>query len=626
MALHPHSTDRMKLTTTRFLFLAALLAVMASLLFSLGLGGSFVLDDAQTIVNNSLIQIERLDKESLLDAAASFQAGHGSRPLAMVSFALDFWRHGSLDAATFKTTNLVIHALTTFGLALMLRKLLLLARWPSQRAAAVALLIALVWAIHPLQVSAVLYVVQRMQTLVTLFLVWALWAYLALRQAQIEARLGWPFGLLAAGLWLLALASKEDAALLPAYCLLLELTVLRFAAADPARERGLRRTYLGLCGLGIAAFLFWALPHYWSWESYPGREFNSIERLLTQARVLVMYLGQIVLPLPSWMPFNYDNLVISRNLLSPVTTLPALLLVLGLLACAWRWRLRRPVFAFGVLLFFAGHFISSNVVNLELVFEHRNHLPLIGALLALGDLFIAASQRWRIPHRWMAVLVVCIVLGVGSAGAVRAYMWGEPVRFAKYNVEISPHSTRAWLALGGTYFDLAGRRNGKGSPYLDLAIMTNEAAADKTGSASAYSNIVIYKTIQGTVTQGDWMRLLQRLREVPMSPPNKNILWTTIANVRAGIALDEAQVLELVDLITRRADLQPLEHYQVGVFIYTQTQQPELALPQFLRAAGSLPADNREIVNLRAELTKQGRADWAEQIGATHAQPRNEPH
>lgn len=149
--------------TRRFLLLSVLCALAAGAVMGLGLGGGFVLDDAQTIVNNPLVHITELNRESLLTAAASFQAGHGSRPLAMLSFALDYWRHGGLDAPTFKATNLLIHVLTTLALAWMLRKLLTLARWPERRAAAGALVIALAWGIHPLQVSTVLYVVQRMK-------------------------------------------------------------------------------------------------------------------------------------------------------------------------------------------------------------------------------------------------------------------------------------------------------------------------------------------------------------------------------------------------------------------------------------------------------------------------------
>lgn len=614
----------MNLANGRFLLLALLAALLAAGLFSLGLSGSFVLDDAHTIVDNPLIKVETLDRDSLVYAASSF---NGSRPLAMVSFGLDYWRHGSLDPATFKATNLFIHALTTFFLALFFRRLLLLAQWPPQRAAIAALLLALAWAIHPLQVSAVLYVVQRMQTLSTLFLVLALWAYLGLRQAQMADRRGWPHGALAALFWLLALASKEDAALLPAYCLLLELTVLRFGAAQPWRAHSLRRLYLVMTLAGTAFYFFWALPHYWSAEAYGGRDFNSAERLLTQARVLAMYLGQIVLPLPGLMPFNYDAMPVSRGLLQPLATLPALLLVAALLAWAWAWRKRRPLFALGVLLFFAGHFISSNVVALELAFEHRNHLPLIGAVLALGDLLAAAWQRWNLRQPWAAVCVAALLVAVGAAGAARAWIWGDPVRFAEYNVRAAPDSSRARLALGGIYFDLAGRKAGKGSPWLAKAIETVEEAAERTGSPSAWSNVVIYKTIQGSVTQADWDGLLQRLETAEMTLATRNILTTMMTNIRAGIGLDETQTMRVAEVITRRAKFTAAEYLHLGSMIYTKTAQPEAALPYFLRAAERLPLRDAGLLRLCSDLRNLGRDDWAQAIeqanAASHDAPSN---
>lgn len=606
----------MNLTTRRFLLLALSVAVAGAALFSLGLGGSFVLDDAHTIVDNPLIQITALNGDSLLYAAASFG---GARPLAMLSFALDYWRHGSLDAATFKATNLTIHAMTTFGLALFLRKLLLLAQWPVQHAATVALVLALLWAVHPLQVSAVLYVVQRMQTMASLYLVWALWAYICLRQAQIEDRPGWPFGLLSAALWLLALLSKEDAVMLPAYFLLLELTVLRFRAAQDFRARSLRHTYLLMTVIGTATFVLWALPHYWVWDAYPGRDFNSLERLLTQARVLAIYLGQIVFPLPSLMPFNYDTFVPSRSLLQPLTTLVSLLLMAGLLAWAWLWRTRRPVFALGVLLFFAGHFVTSNVIGLELIFEHRNHLPLVGILLALADLALWAKEHWRIPSRAWIALVCCCVLLVGAAGGLRAHAWGEPIRFARYSVDVAPDSPRAWLVLGGTYFDLAGRRHGKDNPYLTQAIEALEEATTKIDSPSVLSNIVIYKSIQGNVTPADWGRLLAHLDQAPMTPATRNIAWTTLKNLQAGIPLDPDQALRVIEAIVQRAEFTSAEYQKIGTTLYTKTSRPDRALHYFLRAAETSPPGTVSVLGLATDLRNQGREDWAQAIEQANA-------
>lgn len=616
---HPDDLNTMILTDTRFLVLAALVAVGAGSLFCLGLGGGFVLDDAQTIVTNTLVHVTTLDRASLLEAAGSFQAGGGTRPLPMLTFALDYWREGGLHAAAFKATNILIHVLTTFLVALLVRRLLLLAGWSSQRAAVCALVLALLWAVHPLQVSSVLYVVQRMQTMATLFVVLTLWAYLGLRRAEIEDRPGWRHAMLGLFFWLLALASKEDAILVPLYALVLELTVLGFRVARPERERGLRRSWLAASLLGVGILVFWVIPHLWSWEPYPGRDFNSLDRLLTQGRVLVMYLGQILVPLPALMPFNYDHLEISRGLLSPVTTVLSLLLLMAIFAWAWLWRKSRPVFSCGVLLFFAGHAVSSSVLGLEMAFEHRNHLPLIGMLLAVADLVVAAFQRWRPASFWAAPAVVTALVLVTVAGAVRAYAWGDPIRFAQHNVNNAPQSPRSWLTLGGTYFDLAGRRNGRGSPYLDRAIKAVEEGAERTGSVPGYSNVVIYKTVAGTVTQADWDRLLTRLEEVPMLPHNRNVLWTTITNLRAGIGLDFPQALKVIESVSRRAALAPGELFRIALFLYLDSPQPEAALPFFVRAAQAMPPGDETIMRLQRELIEQGRPEWARAMSQANA-------
>src|SRR5690606_8995695 len=143
-------------------------------------------------------------------------------------------------------------------------------------------------------------------------------------------------------LWILALGCKEDSVLLPAYTLALELTVLRFAAADARLATLLRRGYL-IAAVGAAAeFRFWVVPHRWRWDAYPGRDFSTPQRLLTQARVLCLYLWQILVPLPRHMPFYYDWLQPSRGLLQPWTTLPALVVVAALPALSLWLRRRWP--------------------------------------------------------------------------------------------------------------------------------------------------------------------------------------------------------------------------------------------------------------------------------------------
>lgn len=598
----------------RFALLAVLCAISAVGLMVPGLDGGFMFDDRPNIQENGALHVGQLNGEALRDAAYSFQPGQGTRALSMVSFALDHWRAGGLDPKAFKVTNLLIHALTAFALAFLLRRLLSLAGWSPRQATWAALAMTGIWAIHPLQVSSVLYVVQRMQTLCTLFMVLALWTYLCARQAQIEGRRSRTPLILTLLFWLLGFAAKEDAILLPAYALVLELTVLRFRAAQPSITKGLERGYLYATLAGFALYAFVLLPHYWSWEDYPGRTFSSAERLLTQARVLVMYLGQIVLPLPQRMTFFYDDLQISRGLLDPPSTLASLAIIGALLAAAWRWRGQRPVFACGVLLFFAGHFITSNVLNLEMVFEHRNHLPLIGACLAMGDLAVAVMQRWRIHSAWVsgACLLALVAMGLGTSS--RAQAWGEPLRFARYSVAIAPHSERAWLALGGTYADFSGLR--PGNRYLQEAIDACERGARQVDSVLLLGNIVNYKTIQRSVTPADWRRFHERLEKAPMTLQNRHVVWTQIRNARRGIPMDERGVLQTMAIVSRRATFSPEDNLQLASYAFNDTQYPDEAWTYLKRAVEQAEPDDPLIARTLSQLRQAGRDRWATQLEA----------
>src|SRR5690606_21552585 len=160
-----------------FLLPSLLIAVLAGLLYLPGLPGQFVFDDYPNIVNNEAIQLKELSAEALTRVIATPQPSGDMRNLPNLTSALDHWRAGGADPAAFKTTNILIHALTAFALSWLLRSLLLAAGAVEARTRWAAPALALAWAAHPLLVSSVLYTVQRIQTMGTLFLVLALLAY-----------------------------------------------------------------------------------------------------------------------------------------------------------------------------------------------------------------------------------------------------------------------------------------------------------------------------------------------------------------------------------------------------------------------------------------------------------------
>ncbi|HBN55054.1 MAG TPA: hypothetical protein DD456_13805 [Stenotrophomonas sp.] len=598
----------------RFLLLSLIASLLAVLPFTAGLPGDFVLDDVPNIVNNEVIQLQQLDMDALVKVATAPQISGSLRALPTLTFALDFWRAGSMDAGAFKVTNIAIHALTTCALAWLFHAILLAAGIHAARARWFSLALALAWAVHPLQVSAVLYVVQRMQTMGTLFLVLALLAYVQARRAQIAGRSGRTGLLLSALLWAVAMGCKEDTVLLPAYALALELTVLRFAAADIGLAMRLRRAYLVATLAGIAVYLLLALPHFWQWEPYWGRNFSSTERLLTQARVLCMYLWQILLPLPAHMPFYYDWLQPSRSLLQPWTTLPSIILVLTLLGAAWRLRSRFPLFSLGVFLFFAAHFITSNVIGLELAFEHRNSFALIGGVLALGSLLAFVAGRLRFGPAARAASCMLLLVAIGGAAAVRSHAWSDGLIFARASTELAPHSARAWFGLCMDQFKKGGEAV-KGNPNLDEAIN----ACEKGTVAAPYAlnsaaTLIVLKTLRGDVSPHDWRGFQRRMNAVDMNWDNSRAPLILAYYARQDVPLDKKQMLEALATLARRTSLTPFNSASLGYFIMNDLGEPDQAIPYFEVAVSAASAGDPFPAQLMDELRAIDRPDLAEKV------------
>ena len=598
----------------RFLILSLASALLAGFLFTPGLPGDFFFDDIPSITDNTSIQLQQLGIAELTELANTPQISGDARLLPTFSFAFDYWRAGGADPAVFKTTNILIHVLTTFALAWLLRGVLLVAGIPALRAGWLAPTLALVWAAHPLQVSSVLYVVQRIQTMGTLFLVLALCGYLAGRKAQIDGRSGGIGLLLTLLFWLLAMGCKEDSALLPAYTLALELTVLRFAAADAGTARLLRRSYLSAALAGVALYMFVVIPHYWHWDAYPGRDFSTTERLLTQARVLCLYLWQIVLPLPSHMPFYYDWLQPSRGWLQPWTTLPAVVAIVTLLGSAWLLRMRWPLFALGVFWFLGAHFIASNVIALELAFEHRNHFALIGAVLAAAGLLMRSNARLRPSRIAQATALAALLVLLASATVIRATSWKSNIALGRASAAHAPDSARAWALLCVAHLNAGGGVR-LGNPYLDDAIdACRNGAASAPYALNNPTLLIILKTLRGDATQHDWDEYQKRLSAARMTQDNRKALTILMYHARKGVTLDKRELFKAIATLANKAPLEPYSNAAIGYFLLNDMSEPDASLPYFIKALEASASEDPFPRQLASELRLKGRPDLAARI------------
>jgi len=324
--------------------------IAGSLLLALywpGLLGAFFFDDEPSILYAEGVQLKRLDSASLQEAMGSGRSGPSGRPVAQLSFALNHY-FSSFDPFAFKATNLAIHAACGLLVFLLALRLLAVARpVPLRRRVVICSgLMAALWLLHPLQLTPVLHVVQRMTSLSAFFMLAALLLHIMVRERG--GRTGWAGLLLAWGvLWPLSFFSKETGVLFPLFALAWELIVRRSTQGGLDR---FARAFAVLAGLTLAAgFLYSLSPAgQWLWAGYGYRSFSMTERLLTEGRVLWFYLFLILLPRLEAFGLYHDDIAVSTSLLEPWTTLPAWVGLAGLVWLAWRARKKAPLLSFGV--------------------------------------------------------------------------------------------------------------------------------------------------------------------------------------------------------------------------------------------------------------------------------------
>ena len=175
-----------------------ILLLATAIVFYPGLSGDFLFDDYPNIVSNPKIQISELSTASLITAAHAFDPGLYGRPLATISFALDYLQGGK-HPRSYKVSNLILHLFNAGLIFLLCSQLLRLTQAGKPLNAFAPLAIALIWAVHPLQISTVLYVVQRMEILSLSFVLLGLITYIHGRQRQKSGKGGWAW-LFASGL------------------------------------------------------------------------------------------------------------------------------------------------------------------------------------------------------------------------------------------------------------------------------------------------------------------------------------------------------------------------------------------------------------------------------------------
>lgn len=345
-----------------------LFAVLACILYSNTLQGEFLFDDLRLILHNPQIKISDLSFDTLIAAAST------TRPVAMLSFALNYYFH-QYNVSGYHAVNIFIHFLSATCLYLFIKNSLQLPaisqkyrdmRWlPS--------ITAILWLANPIHTQSVSYIIQRMNSMSAMFYILAMLLYSKARTSLTGTGKTILF-ILCFTSFLLALGSKEIAVTLPFFIFLYEWYF--FQNLDTKWLKYFLILGGILCLLLLILYLL--APTFFPTgiisSGYSLYDFTLPQRVLTEFRVVLLYISLIFFPHPSRLNLDYD-FPLSYSVLNPPTTLLAILLcAIGLVLAVYLAH-REKLISFCILWFLGNLIIESSIIPLDLVFEHRTYLP-----------------------------------------------------------------------------------------------------------------------------------------------------------------------------------------------------------------------------------------------------------
>ena len=576
------------------LFLLSL-ALIVILIYANTIDSPFIFDSRNNIESNPHIRISKLTLNEL--AGAALKSPTKQRPLSNISFALNYYLHG-YNVVGFHVVNILIHISTGFLLYFFVKSTFrtpaLRSRYDNYRW--IAFFTAAVWMVHPLQTQSVSYIVQRMNSLCAMFYVLSILFYARFRLSGQQKNKWWLFsGCILAGV--LALASKQIAATLPFFIIAYEWYFFQDLALKWLKNH---LPLLIGCLLLVAVIVLALLggnPLDGILQGYKGRDFTLTQRLLTEARVVIFYISQLLWPHPSRLNLDHD-FAISNSLMDPMTTIFSIFFIVALIGLAVVTARKQPLLSFCILWFFGNLVIESSFAALEIIFEHRVYLPSMTFCLIVAWVV----YRWVKPT-WLQTALLCVMVTVGAVWTYqRNAVYSDRITFWQDCADKSPGKARPHNNLG-----VALAAQG----YHDKAIEEyHKALQIDPNYQDPIANIGLSLAEQGKVEES----ITQFLKALEINPKD----YKTLNNLGASLIVMQ-RYTEAVQSLSEALTLYPYyaqAHNNLGAALQHQGRIEE-AIDHFSTAVQLDPNYIQAYNNLGIILANQGRYEEAiEQFSA----------
>ncbi len=420
----------------KFSLLIGCTLLLTILLYFNGLGGPLLYDD---IINfGNILAIDQIDSwAQAFELFFTNTSGPFGRSVSQATFVIQKY-FDLFETFHLKTFNLIIHLINGLLIYFFLTKLLQLRKDTKKDAEILGFLTACFWLLHPLHISTILYTVQRMTQLATLFSLLSLYYFVLFLPKVSNSKKLTEFllpSIIIALFISVAVFAKENAILVFPILLLISY----FFISPKKVPKQFNIWILLIAGIPTLIALY-QFSIYVLYADYTFKGFNFAQRGLTQSRVVVDYISQIVIPNTNKMTLFHDDFMLSNSLFNPISTLLAFLFISTLLVISFIKKIP-IVIRFGLLWFFIWHLIESTVLPLYIFFEHRNYLPSIGLILALIQTLTLVCKQFKLSQKLRAIIVVSYTLFLSISTFNLANIWSNEETLYTHWLENHPLST-----------------------------------------------------------------------------------------------------------------------------------------------------------------------------------------
>ncbi len=346
----------------------------------------------------------------------------------------------------------------------------------TKHAKSIAFIGSLIFVAHPIQTEAVTYICQRTASLAALFYIASLSLYIKARLSQnqrLSSTIHWFYYVSSMVAALLGMFTKELVATLPLMILLYEFCFLQV-------KKKLNWKYI----VPFLAMLLIIPITMISSKSLNLRMMRKLAEgsgdicrgnyLITQFRVLVTYLRLVFIPLNQNVDYDYP---ISQTLWKAPILASGFLLLFILSVGILLFR-RHRLISFCIFWFFLTLSVESSVIPLlNVIFEHRLYLPMVGYSIFFAIILSYFCQK-RVKLRIVIPLVIIISYSVLAYS--RNEVWKSELALWDDAVTKSPGKARPYHNRSRAYINLG---------FPEKAISDcNQALRIKPDYANAYNN------------------------------------------------------------------------------------------------------------------------------------------